>query len=186
MAVFSLFFGVFSRFAACFFDFSQLNLRHTDGRCIARQDPTATWFDRLHRTAARPVGVGRIAQYMPQTILIDSTLYKEGEVTMAKAAPAKKPLTKSQIIQNIAAKTELSKKDVQAVFQALTEEIQASVKKNGPGSFTIPGLVKIVRKHVPAKPAGERMSFGELKKFPAKPASTKIKVTPLKSLKEMV
>jgi hypothetical protein len=46
--------------------------------------------------------------------------------------------------------------------------------------------VKIVRKHVPAKPAGERMSFGELKKFPAKPASTKIKVTPLKSLKEMV
>ena len=106
---------------------------------------------------------------------------------MAKAAPAaKKPLTKSQILQNIADKTELTKKDVQAVFEALAEEIKNNVTNNGPRSFTIPGLVKIVRKHVPAKPAGERMSFGEMKKFPAKPASTKIKVTPLKSLKEMV
>ena len=60
----------------------------------------------------------------------------------------------------------------------------------GSGMFTIPGLVKIERKKVPAKPArkGVPNPFkpGELMDVAAKPASTKIKVRPLKNLKEMV
>ncbi len=109
---------------------------------------------------------------------------------MAKAAPAsapEKPLTKSQIIANIAEKTELSKKDVQAVFDALVDEIKKSVGKKGPGTFTVPGLVKIVRKDVPAKPARKGvMVLGQLRDIPAKKASTTVKVRPLKTLKEMV
>ena len=43
---------------------------------------------------------------------------------MAKAAPAKKPLTKSQLIANIAEETEVSKKQVAAVLESLANQIK--------------------------------------------------------------
>lgn len=105
---------------------------------------------------------------------------------MAKAA-SEKPLTKSQIIANIAESTELSKKDVQAVFDALVEEIKRGVGKKGPGTFTVPGLVKIIRKEKPAQPARKGvMVLGQLRDIPAKKASTTVRVRPLKALKDMV
>lgn len=50
---------------------------------------------------------------------------------MAKkaAAPAVKPLTKTQLIANIAEQTELSKKQVSAVFDALYAELEKSLEK---------------------------------------------------------
>ena len=109
---------------------------------------------------------------------------------MAKAAAApKKALTKTQILSNIADASGLSKKEVGAVFEALVTEIKKNVSGRGPGVFTIPGLVKIVRYRKPATPAkkGVPNPFkpGELMDVPAKPASNKIKVRPLKSLKDM-
>ena len=102
------------------------------------------------------------------------------------AKKAVKPLTKTQIIATIAEKTELSKKDVTAVFDALSEEIRKSLGRSGAGVFTIPGLVKITKKKVPAKPAQKNVPNpfkpGELYDRPAKPASTKVKVTALKGL----
>ena len=87
---------------------------------------------------------------------------------------SKKAPTKTEILNSLAEKTQLSKAQISAVFDALSEEIGASL--DGPGSFTIPGLVKIERKHVPAKPArtGVPNPFkpGELMDVPAKPAST--------------
>jgi nucleoid DNA-binding protein len=109
---------------------------------------------------------------------------------MAKAAAAKKPLTKTEIMARIAEATNLSKKDVAAVFDALSAEIKKSLSSRGPGSFTIPGLLKIERKKVPARPArkGVPNPFrpGELMDVAAKPASKKVKVRPLKNLKDMV
>ena len=55
---------------------------------------------------------------------------------MAKAA-LKAP-TKTQILANIAEETELSKKDVAAVFDALAGEIEKAISKGGPGQFAIP------------------------------------------------
>jgi hypothetical protein len=56
--------------------------------------------------------------------------------------------------------------------------------------FTLPGLVKIEKKKVPARKArkGVPNPFkpGELMDIAAKPASTKVKVRPLKNLKSMV
>jgi nucleoid DNA-binding protein len=102
---------------------------------------------------------------------------------MAKAA--KKPPTKTQILANIAEATGLAKKDVAAVFEALQEEIKSNLRR-GPGSFTIPGLLKIEKKKVPAKPARKNvMVLGQLRDIPAKPATTKIRVRPLKNLKDM-
>ncbi len=109
---------------------------------------------------------------------------------MAKAAakPSKAP-TKTEILNNIAEATSLPKKDVSCVLDALSEEIRKALSNRGPGMFAIPGLIKIEKKKVPARPArkGVPNPFkpGELMDVAAKPASTKIKVRPLKNLKEM-
>jgi nucleoid DNA-binding protein len=65
---------------------------------------------------------------------------------------AKKAPTKTEIFNSISEATGLSKKDVAAVFDALTSEIGKALSKKGPGSFTLPGLAKIVVKNVPPKP----------------------------------
>ncbi len=100
-----------------------------------------------------------------------------------------KPMTKSELMANIADDTELTKKQVVAVLESLAANIAKSVGRNGCGSFVLPGLLKIEKKKIPARKArkGVPNPFkpGELMDIPAKPASTKIKVRPLKNLKEM-
>ena len=117
-------------------------------------------------------------------------LDREGHTTMAKKkkATAKKPLTKSQLFTNISEATGLTKRDVAAVFDALTEEIRKSVAKRGPRQFTIPGLCKITVQHKPAVKARKGINpfTGEETMFKAKPARDVIKVRPLKGLKDMV
>tara|TARA_R110002072_G_scaffold287242_1_gene452669 strand:- start:140255 stop:140593 length:339 start_codon:yes stop_codon:yes gene_type:complete len=109
---------------------------------------------------------------------------------MKKAAAVKpKALTKSQVLNSLAESSGLAKKEVQSVLDALTGLIGDSVKKNGPGSFTIPGLCKIVVKDKPARPAKKHVWVPLVKEYrdiPAKPASKTVKVTPLKALKDMV
>src|SRR5690242_8464459 len=107
---------------------------------------------------------------------------------MAKSSvAARKAPSKSEVTQNIAEATGLSKKQVSSVIEALQSEIKKSLGNKGPGLFAIPGLVKIEKKKVPARPArkGVPNPFkpGELMDVAAKPASVKIKVRPLKNLK---
>jgi nucleoid DNA-binding protein len=107
---------------------------------------------------------------------------------MAKAETAK-PLTKTEIIANIVATTELSKKDVVAVIDALNEEIKNSFGKKGAKAFVLPGLIKIDLKQVKAKPAQKGVKnplTGAIYDRPAKPAHKKIRVRALKALKELV
>jgi nucleoid DNA-binding protein len=111
---------------------------------------------------------------------------------MAKAEKktAPKPLTKSQIIEEIAEATSLAKKDVTAVIDALGEEIKKSISKKGAGSFTFPGLLKVEKQFVKAKPAQKNVPNpfkpGTFTDRPAKPAHFKVKVKPLKALKDVV
>lgn len=110
---------------------------------------------------------------------------------MAKAAKAvKKPPTKTEILNNIAAATDLTKKEVAAVLDALSAEIKKNLGPRGAGAFAIPGLLKIEKKRVPARPAkkGVPNPFkpGELMDVAARPAYNKVKVRPLKNLKDMV
>jgi len=111
---------------------------------------------------------------------------------MAKAAPKakKKAMSKTELVGKIAEATDLTKRDVSAVMESLSECIEKSLGRRGPGVFTLPGLVKIEKKRVPARKArkGVPNPFkpGELMDIAAKPASTKVKVRPLKSLKDMV
>ena len=107
---------------------------------------------------------------------------------MAKAT-SKKPPSKTEILTAIAAATDVPKKQVAAVLEALGAEIKKNLSNRGPGMFTIPGLVKIEKKKVPARPAqkGVPNPFkpGELMDRPAKPAYNKVKVRALKFLKDM-
>ncbi|NLX56198.1 MAG: DNA-binding protein [Planctomycetaceae bacterium] len=106
---------------------------------------------------------------------------------MAKASA--KPPTKTEIISNIAQATDLSKKEVAAVFTALAAEIKRAIgKRGGPGQFTVPGLCKItvVRKPATRERKGINPFTGEATVFAAKPARNVIKIRALKALKDMV
>jgi len=108
----------------------------------------------------------------------------------AKKAAGKRPPTKGQIMAAIAEETDLSRRDVAAVLDSLSGQISKNLGRRGPGMFTIPGLVKIEKKKVPARPARKNVPNpfrpGELMNVAARPASTKVKVRALKGLKEMV
>ena len=110
---------------------------------------------------------------------------------MGKAATKsnKRAPSKSEVLASIYDTTGVSKKEVSAVLDALGGEIKKALGNKGPGTFAIPGLVKIEKKKVPARPArkGVPNPFkpGELMDVAAKPASTKIKVRALKQLKAM-
>jgi nucleoid DNA-binding protein len=110
---------------------------------------------------------------------------------MAKAAAAaKKALTKSELMANIAEATELSKKQVGEVLEALGAEIKKSLSAKGAGSISVHGLVKIEKKRVDAKPARKNVENpfkpGEFRDIPAKPAYNKVKIRALKTLKDWV
>ena len=108
---------------------------------------------------------------------------------MAKAAAgaAKKAPTKTEVFTSIADATDLSKKQISAVFDALSGEIKKALGRNGAKSFTIPGLAKIMVQHKPATKARKGVSpfTGEEIMFKAKPARNVVKVRPLKNLKDM-
>ena len=111
-----------------------------------------------------------------------------------KAAPAKpaapKPikdtLNKSGLVAHIAEASQVAAKDVRAVLAALEGAIHGSKSKKGAGAFVLPGVLKITAVKVAAKP--RRKGINPFTKeetwFAAKPASTKIKVRPLKKLKD--
>ncbi len=100
--------------------------------------------------------------------------------------PIKEKMTKSQIFTDIAESTELSRKQVAAVFDELEGLVGRSISKKGLGEFTIPGLMKVTTVKKPAKKARKGINpfTGEEQMFKAKPASIAVKVRPLKKLKE--
>ena len=107
---------------------------------------------------------------------------------MAKSTGPKPP-TKSEIMNNMAEATGLTKKEIVAVMDALTAEIETNVgKKGGPGMFTIPGLCKIVVQNKPALPKRQvrNPGTGEMVWAKPRPARKVVKVRALKGLKDMV
>jgi len=104
------------------------------------------------------------------------------------AAVAKpRSISKSELLKSLADATELNKKDVQKVLDAIADMVGKNLGKKGPGVIALPGLVKIKVVNKPAQPARKGvMVLGQLRDLPAKPASRKVRVLPLKALKDMV
>ncbi len=107
-----------------------------------------------------------------------------------KLTAVKEKFTKTQLVNELVEKTELSKKDIASVLDELGDIIERHVKKRAVGEFTLPGLLKIKTVKKPAQKARKNVPNpfkpGELMDVAAKPASTKVKVLPLKKLKDMV
>ena len=116
---------------------------------------------------------------------------KSKTVSKAKAAPAapkpiKETLSKSGLVAHIVEASGVLAKDVRAVLAALEGAVAGSVHKKGAGSFMLPGLLKISAVSVPAKPKRKGINpfTKEEQWFAAKPASVKVKIRPLKKLKD--
>jgi hypothetical protein len=120
---------------------------------------------------------------------------KAAPAKAAKAAPAKAPaalkplktaFNKSSLAAHLAEQSGVDAKSTKAVLAALEGAILMSVNKKGLGSFTLPGLLKVVVHNVPAKKKrmGKDPFTGVERMFAAKPASVKIKTRALKKLKD--
>lgn len=113
---------------------------------------------------------------------------KKAPAATKKASAVTKKYTKTDILNDIAQSTGLSKKQVSSVLDEVASVIQRHISKRGPGEFTLLGLLKIKAVVRPARPArkGVPNPFkpGTLMDVPKKPATTRVKVLPLKRLKE--
>ena len=97
--------------------------------------------------------------------------------------------TKSQILSTVAEETGLTKKEVTAVMDAMAELAQSHLSKRGSGEFTIPAMgIKLRRVMKPARKArkGVNPFTGEEIMIKAKPATTSVKATVLKAMKDAV
>ena len=101
-----------------------------------------------------------------------------------------KAMGKGEILAELAASTELPKKDVGRVLDELAALIERHIAKRSVGTFTLPGLLKVKVVQTPARPArkGVPNPFrpGETMDVAAKPARRKVKVLPLSKLKAMI
>lgn len=100
-----------------------------------------------------------------------------------------KPLTKTQMLQALSESVGLSRKDVTAVVEGLSELIKTELSKGDNASFTLPGLIKIEKQFVPAREGQKHVPDpfhpGSFIDRPAKEEHYKIKVKALKALKDM-
>jgi nucleoid DNA-binding protein len=112
----------------------------------------------------------------------------------AVAAPVKKTpsikakMTKTAILNEIATNTNLSRAQVSSVMDELESVIERHIRKRSVGEFTLPGLLKIKAAKRPAtkKRMGRNPATGEEIVIPAKPATTRVRVSALKKLKDMI
>ena len=114
---------------------------------------------------------------------------KKKTASTATIKAIKDRYTKTQILNQISEETELSRKQVASVFEALEPMIHGHIKKTGCGEFTLPGLLKIKTRKIPARKAKKNVPNpfrpGEMMDVAAKPATIRVKILPLKKVKDM-
>lgn len=95
-------------------------------------------------------------------------------------------MTKSQLVEKISSETEVAKKDVKGVLEALTSVGYKELKKSG--VFLVPGFAKFVVVKKPATKArkGTNPFTGEEMMFKAKPARKVVRARPVKAAKDAV
>lgn len=104
----------------------------------------------------------------------------------ATMKPIKESLNKTGLVNHLAQSSGVEPKAVKAVMAALEGTVLASVNRKGAGAFVLPGLLKVTAVAVPAKKARKGINpfTKEETVFKAKPATVKLKVRPLKKLKD--
>ncbi len=119
------------------------------------------------------------------------TVKKAAASKPAKITASAKPRKKSELYNIIAEHTELTRKQVSGVFEALAKVMAVDLAKptaDKPKIFVVPGMMRVKSVYKAATKAREGIDpfTKQPKMFKAKPASTAIKIRPLKALKSMV
>ncbi len=100
--------------------------------------------------------------------------------------PVKDILTKSALINLVAEQNDIPRDTAKGVFTTLENALLGSVHPRGAGEFTLPGLLKVTLRKVPARKAGTLIrnpATGEMIAGAAKPASVRVKIRALSKLK---
>jgi len=111
---------------------------------------------------------------------------KKAAPAAATMKPIKEAFNKSGLVNHLAETSGVEPKSVKAVMAALESTMAASINRKGAGAFVLPGLLKVTAVAVPAKKARKGINpfTKEETVFKAKPASVKLRVRPLKKLKD--
>ena len=139
--------------------------------------------------SAWPVGLRQLKHPKGKFMATKKSAKKAAPKSSSKSAankPIKQVLSKSGLVEHITQACGVMAKDVRSVMAALEGAVVGSVNKNGARTFVLPGLIKITVASIPAKP--KRKGINPFTKqeqwFAAKPASVRVKVRPLKKLKD--
>lgn len=109
------------------------------------------------------------------------------EAVQSDLRPVKTVLNRSQLMEHLAAETELSKRDVLKVYNALINTALGSIMPRGVGEFTFPGFQKLVTKKVPASKGGKLVKSpfsGEMVKTKPKAATVRVRARLLTRTKQ--
>ena len=150
----------------------------------------------VKKAAAKPVK--RVTKTAPKTTAkkpvktVAKKPVAKRTTTRAKAtAPALKPckivFTKTGLIDKMAERAGIERKQAAACYKLLEDVMQASIMKGGLGVFTLPGLLKVKTRIKPAVKGGKKAINPFTKEeyiTTAKPAKTIVKVLPMKKLKD--
>src|ERR1700730_17153705 len=101
---------------------------------------------------------------------MDNTSFPNGPLR-CRSMSKLKPATKSAMLQELSTRTGLSRKQVATVFDELVNYIHQEIGVNGPGVFTLSGLLKVKRVEKPATEArqGRNPQTGAIITIQAKP-----------------
>ena len=138
------------------------------------------------------------AHFSSRFLAIVRTSHRDSHTIMAPAmkamkAPAMKAMkakkagaamSKTDIVNAIAAQTGLKPKDTKGVLESLVAVGTKEVKSTG--KFTIHGLVMVKTRMKPATKAGKREMFGVVKMVKAKPAMKVVKAFCVSALKKSI
>ena len=110
---------------------------------------------------------------------------KPAVVKIPKLVSPRAPYKQSELYTVLAEQSSLSKNQVKAVLEALNAIAKVHLTKNGPGQFTLPGMLKVTLVTKPATKArqGRNPFTGEEITIKAKPARKAVKVKALKKFK---
>jgi nucleoid DNA-binding protein len=103
-----------------------------------------------------------------------------------KLQPVKEALTKSALVNLIVEQNGVTRAVAAGVLATIEGAMTGSIHPKGVGEFTLPGLLKISLRKVPARKAGTMIrnpSTGQMVPGAAKPASVRVKIRALSKLK---
>jgi len=132
----------------------------------------------------------KVVQKAPNKKVAKKSVAKKVPVQKAaakKTTAVRERYSKTQIISELAANSNLTRKQVNTLLGELATLVERHVKKRSVGEFVLAGLIKIHTVKRPAKKAykGINPFTGKETTFKARPASVAVKVHALKGLKDM-